>query len=216
MKAMHILLEKGIILENGAASASTSLLTGQKPTAPIPSPTPSTLPLAGEQERGIRTSIPTLVDRLHSPDDAKRAWAVYLLGHKGETETLSEQTVVLLIQTTLHDRNNGVRARAAEALGRITVDGSRPPQLLPALIAALHDRDRGVRAQAAKALGERGRDAAHYPDTTPELFLALRDDSDAVRFRAAEALQRMMAQGVRLFRRWWGKVEWRAVEQLAD
>jgi HEAT repeat protein len=77
-------------------------------------------------------------------------------------------------------------------------------------------KDRGVRAQAAKALGERGREAAHHPDAISELLLALRDNSDAVRFQAAEALKRIMAQGVRLFRRWWGKVEWRAVEQLTD
>jgi HEAT repeat protein len=101
-------------------------------------------------------------------------------------------------------------------LGRIIVDVSHSPQLLPALIAALQDKDRGVRAQAAKALGKRGRDVARHPDAISELLLALHDDSDSVRFQAAEALKHIMAQGVRLFRRWWGKVEWRAVEQLAD
>jgi HEAT repeat protein len=216
LRAAQVLEERGVTLDNPSASDSTQILTRQKEAPIIPSSTRSAFPLTEGQEIPVRASISTLIDQLNSPDDAKRAWASYLLGQTGETEALSEQAVSLLVQTALHDRSSGIRARAAEALGRIAVDVSHSSHLLPALIAALHDKDRGVRAQAAKALGERGREATHHPDTISELLLALRDDSDSVRFRAAEALKRIMAQGVRLFRRWWGKVEWRTVEQLAD
>ncbi|MGE0679718.1 MAG: NACHT domain-containing NTPase [Candidatus Binatia bacterium] len=216
LRATQVLVERGILLENLSASNSGQTPTTQKEAPSVPSLTRSAFLPTQEQDIQVRASLSTLLNHLNSADDAKRAWASYLLGHTGETEALSEQTVVLLVQAVLHDRSSGVRARAAEALGRITVRDSHPPQLLPALIAALHDKDRGVRTQAAKALGERGRDAASHPDTLAELLLALHDDSDAVRFRAAEALKRLMAQGVRLFQRWWGKIEWRAVEQLAD
>jgi HEAT repeat protein len=216
LRAAQVVVERGIALENPSRGDSRQISTEQKEAPIVSSPTRSTLSRAEGQEIHVRSSISTLIGHLNSPDDAQRAWASYLLGHTGETAARSAQAVSLLVQTALHDRNSGVRARAAEALGRIIVDVSHSPQLLPALIAALHDKDRGVRAQAAKALGKRGRDVARHPDAISELLLALHDDSDSVRFQAAEALKHIMAQGVRLFRRWWGKVEWRAVEQLAD
>lgn len=216
VRATQVLEERGITLEDPAVSNSLRSLSEQKVPLTAPTPTQAVFPLTDGQESRLQVSIPALIDHLNSADDAKRAWASYLLGYRGGIEALPEQAVTLLVQTTLYDRSSGVRARAVEALGKITADISHTPQLLPALVAALHDKDRGVRAQAAKALGERGRDATHHPDAISELLLALRDDSEAVRFRAAEALKCLMAQGVRLFRRWWRKVEWRSVEQLAD
>jgi len=43
----------------------------------------------------------------------------------------------------------------------------------------------------------------------------MHDEDGDVRSRAAEALGQMMAQGVRVFRRRWGKVEGKRVEELA-
>ena len=47
------------------------------------------------------------------------------------------------------------------------------------------------------------------------LVQALRDADADVRFRAAEALGQIMAQGVRVFRRRWGKVEGKTIQELA-
>ena len=78
----------------------------------------------------------------------------------------------------------------------------------------LRGKDRGVRVQAARTLGQLGRAVAQHPKGVPALLNALRDEDDSVRTRAAEALERIMAQGVRLFRRWWGKIEVRDMEYL--
>jgi hypothetical protein len=56
---------------------------------------------------------------------------------------------------------------------------------------------------------------ARRTDLLPSLMIALRDEDTYVRYRAAVALAGVMAQGVRIFRRWWGKVEARRIEELA-
>jgi len=85
---------------------------------------------------------------------------------------------------------------------------------LDALVTVLRGKDRGVRVQAARTLGQLGRAVARHPKGIPALLNALRDDDGSVRTRAAEALEKIMSQGVRLFRRWWGKVEVRDMEYL--
>jgi HEAT repeat protein len=79
----------------------------------------------------------------------------------------------------------------------------------------LRDMDAGVRARAAQALGQIGDKAAWQPEVLSALVQALQDADADVRFRAAEALGQMMAQGVRLFRRRWGKIEGKRVDELA-
>jgi HEAT repeat protein len=92
---------------------------------------------------------------------------------------------------------------------------SHHPEMLLALVAALRDKDEGVRSQAARALGQLGKTAASHPAVLPALMEALRNDDSSVRAEAAEAVAQIMAQGIRVFRRWWGKVEGKTVEELA-
>jgi len=88
--------------------------------------------------------------------------------------------------------------------------------VLLVLVAALHDGDSGVRSQSAKALGQLAQAVVHRLDVLSALIDALRDEESDVRCEAAETLGQMMAQGVRVFRRWWRKVEGKTVEELAS
>jgi len=114
----------------------------------------------------------------------------------------------------LYDPDNGVRTQALETLSQLRTCVAESPQILDALVTVLRGKDRGVRVQAARTLGQLGRAVARHPKGIPALLNALRDDDGSVRTRAAEALEKIMSQGVRLFRRWWGKVEVRDMEYL--
>jgi len=78
----------------------------------------------------------------------------------------------------LKDEDDGVRGRAAWALGKI--EDSRAVE---ALIAALKDEDDGVRESAAWALGDIGDSRA-----VKALIAALKDEDDGVRRSAAWVL----------------------------
>jgi len=109
-----------------------------------------------------------------------------------------------------------VRAQAIGALGQLGLTILQRPETLPALVAALHDRDGGVRARAAQALGQLGAATLRHPEALSALVAALYDEDNHVRYRAAGAIAQLMAQGVRFFRRWWGKIEGKRVEDLAQ
>jgi HEAT repeat protein len=79
----------------------------------------------------------------------------------------------------LKDPHNGVRERAAEALGQLG-DAVEP------LIATLQDSDEHVRQNAVKALGQLGDARAVEP-----LVGALKDSCNGVRQAAADALKRL-------------------------
>jgi HEAT repeat protein len=119
-----------------------------------------------------------------------------------------------LVQLALYDPDSGVRAQATEALGQLRTSVAHTPQILDALIAVLRGKDTGVRVQAARTLGHIGRAVALHPKGISALLDALRDEDSSVRARAAEALEKIMAHGIRLFRRWWGKIEARLMEHL--
>jgi HEAT repeat protein len=164
-------------------------------------------------------NLSTLIAALQDHDGQSRAQAAHQLGNIWGIEVTGPQhaeVLSALVQAALYDKDVGVRAQATKALGQIGVAVTRHPEVLPALIAALGDRDKGVRSHAAKALGQMGKAAASYPEVLPALMAALRDQEGNVRYRAAEALGQVMAQGVRIFRRWWGKIEGKNVEELAD
>src|SRR5262249_14289716 len=76
------------------------------------------------------------------------------------------------------DPDSGVRARAAEALGRSKL---KAEAVVPALAKALQDRNDYVRPAAAKALGNWGSDAK---PAIPMLLEALGDASARVRQQA--------------------------------
>jgi HEAT repeat protein len=91
--------------------------------------------------------------------------------------------VPALIEILARDTDQGNRALAAEALGRIGVN-ARPA--VKALVAALSVRHHGVRIHAARALGQFEDEAAA---AVPRLLDLLNDpQSPQVREAAAEAL----------------------------
>ena len=158
--------------------------------------------------------VPTLSQALYDKDSGVRAEAARALGQIGDSAAQSSEVLSNLVQLALYDSDSGVRAQAIEALGQLRASVARTPQILDALIAVLRGKDTGVRVQAARTLGHIGRAVARHPKGIPALLNALRDEDSSVRARAAEALEKIMAQGVRLFRRWWGKIEAREMEDL--
>jgi len=101
-----------------------------------------------------------------------------------------------------------------DALGHMDAANSQQAEPLLALVAALHDTDGGVRAQAAKALGQLAQGTTYGHEVLSALLDALQDTDSDVRFEAAEALGRLMARGLRVFQRWWGKTVSKTVEEL--
>jgi hypothetical protein len=148
-------------------------------------------------ESGVRTKT---LETLKDADDATIHYA---------------EVLPVLRETALQDEDGGVRMRAVEALGQIGARTSQCDENLFALIAAFRDRDAGVRAHAARALGQIGAPAAAYPELLPALLAAMQDSDNVVSTEAAHALGRLMSQGVRIFRRWWGKSEEKRVADLA-
>ncbi|MGE0825536.1 MAG: HEAT repeat domain-containing protein [Candidatus Binatia bacterium] len=163
-----------------------------------------------EEEAGV----PMLSRALYDEDSGVRAEAARALGQIGDRAAQSSEILPNLVQLALYDPDSGVRAQAVETLGQLRKSIADSPQILDALITVLRGKDTGVRVQAARTLGQIGRAVARHPKGIPALMNALHDENSAVRTRAAEALGKIMAQGVRFFRRWWGKIEARDMESL--
>jgi HEAT repeat protein len=160
--------------------------------------------------------LPALVQALYDEDGGVRSETAEALGRMREAITQHPNVLSTLVQVALHDTDGGVRSEVAEALGWMGAAATQHPRVLLALVRiALHDTDGGVRSRAAEALGQIGEAAARHPEVLPALVQAMHDEDGDVRSRAAEALGQMMAQGVRVFRRRWGKVEGKRVEELA-
>jgi HEAT repeat protein len=81
--------------------------------------------------------------------------------------------------------------------------------------AVQRDKDGSIRARAARALRMLVGKEVPSAEACSALLTALSDPDVNVRAEAAAVLSKTMAQGVRLFRRWWRKVEVRSVEELA-
>ena len=92
-----------------------------------------------------------------------------------------------LLAEALQDDNDRVRAKAAEALGKM---GEAAVEAVPGLVKAMRDQDNWVGALAAEALGEIGNGAAH---AIPALVRSLHHVNPTVRANAAEALGKMGA-----------------------
>jgi HEAT repeat protein len=160
-------------------------------------------------------TIAQWVSSLSSDDRGRRAQAAHALSRQGANVLQHPEALTTLIQVALHDPDGGVRSQATAAFGRLGPEVAQHPHVLPALTAILRDRDRGVRAQAATTLGQLGATITAYPYALPDLLSALRDEDAYVRFRAAEAMGRVMAHGVRIFRRWWKRLESKTTAELA-
>ncbi len=100
------------------------------------------------------------------------------------------RTSVPVLTEALRDPDSGVRAAAAESLGRLSEYAA---EALPALVETFKDKkaDRFVRSYAAFAIGRIGGDAAR--GAVPELAAALveKDSPEEVRRSAATALGAM-------------------------
>jgi HEAT repeat protein len=123
------------------------------------------------QDAGDVTGLVATLD--HRDPDLRYAAAEALAGMK------ATDAIPPLVRA-LGDPHQGVRWKAAEALGRMGVDA------LPAVAAALESPDADVRWRAAVVLGDIGGAGA-----TKALILALRDDDRYVRSRAEQALGRL-------------------------
>jgi HEAT repeat protein len=161
-------------------------------------------------------AFPILLHAMHADDGGVRSRAIKLLKTFGLAVLQRGETLSALKAVALHDRNSNIRAEAAETLGLVGEIATQDPGVLITLVHGVkYDKDGKVRACAAGALGQLGRVAAQRSEPLTALVAALHDEDDEVRYRAAEALGRIMSQGIRLFRRWWRKVEGKRVEELA-
>lgn len=124
-----------------------------------------------------KAAIPALERELKGLSGSVRGAAAKALG-----EIAREDSLPTLIDLALHDRDDGVRGVASEALGML---GSVAIPAVPKLSTALRDSDDDVRESAAMALAAIGPDAA---DAEPTLVAALRDKNEDVRVQVATAL----------------------------
>lgn len=173
-------------------------------------------------EAAAPAPLPTLSDliaALFSEDPTIRAQTALRLGQHKERAPQHHETIPALIQIALHDKDSGVRTQAIDALANIGAakeSGQRRQTILALMQALQRDRDGGIRARAARALGSFVKTGTLGDEELAALFTALRDDDTNVRAEAAAALGEAIAQGVRLFRRWWNNIEGKHVEELAD
>jgi HEAT repeat protein len=118
--------------------------------------------------------------------------------------------------TILDDEKDRMRYSAIEALGKIG-DCAATESVLAALVdVALHDAEYWMRSNAIGALGKMGARAATEPVLAVLLDVALHNAYGEMRYRAAEALGKTMAQGVRVFKKRWGKWEKKRVVELGQ
>ena len=159
-------------------------------------------------------STADVVATLHDPDPGKRAKAISQLKQLRAADAQRLEALPALNEIVLHDSDGGIRARAADVLGQIGDLIQEHQNVAAILITALHDRDPGVRAHAAAACGQLNLPATYRQAVLAALHEALDDTDSEARSAAADALERQMARGMRLFKRWWGKKEVRTVEEL--
>jgi len=155
-----------------------------------------------------------VVTALRDPDPEKRAKAIIRLKQPRTASAERLEALPALIELVLHDTDGGVRARAADVLGQIGELIQQHSNVAAVLVTALHDRDAGVRAHAAEACGQLDLPMAHCQEVLAALYEALDETDSEVRSAAAEALDRQMARGLRLFRRWWGRKAVCTIEEL--
>jgi vesicle coat complex subunit len=115
-------------------------------------------------------------EALQDQDPKVRKHAITALGGLKVKEAVPQLTAALT------DRDDEVRAKAAEALWSL---GPESKEAVPALVPLLKDRSASVRLNAAGALGEIGPDAR---DALPALKDALKDSDAYVRAQAATSL----------------------------
>jgi HEAT repeat protein len=167
--------------------------TGESPPVSLSKAVPLVEKLTGSDVRLRREAtdtlvsmgaraVPTLVDALNNPEQARRWRVVSVLGDIG----VDAAAAVPALTTALKDSDEQVRLYATLALGDV---GPAAKSAIPALIDALKDSDLYVRIYAPTALRKIGADAAKL--AIPALVEALGDTNARVRLNAVYALGTM-------------------------
>lgn len=131
------------------------------------------------EESDATEAVPILIALLASPDNLIRGCAVYMLG---KIAPVSDAEIGATIVPLLKNRDDLIRAEAAEALGLLEV-GAAYPNLIVTLQS---DLDELVRVCAAESLGYI---FYHAPNQICDaLVAALRDPDGLVRGHAADSL----------------------------
>ena len=129
---------------------------------------------------GAEEAVPAMIEAMQESDWPDRDGAVEALG---QIRRQLDRTVPALIEVLAGDGDERVRAKAAQALGRIRADGA---ETVAALAAALEDPDVNVRAEAAEALEKIGPGARA---AVPALEKAARTEDFILKQAAQEALK---------------------------
>jgi HEAT repeat protein len=168
-----------------------------------------------EQSAARPEILTALVTALRDQNPFVRERAASALGQMGQAAACTE-VLTALVDIALRDRESLARRNAASALGQMG-QAAASPEVLTALFIALRNPDSWVhRNTAEQALGQIGQAAAN-----PEVLTALVNDmyipySSPDRGSVADALGRMMAQGVRVFKRGKGNWEVKSVVELGQ
>jgi len=160
-----------------------------------------------------------LMTLLFSEDPTARARAAHALGQQKGRSVEQRELIPALVQIALHDKDRGVRGQALDALAQIGAEAGNDArdQAFLALIHALQrDKEGSIRAHAARALRVLVGKEVPGAEACSALLAALADPDVNVRAEAAAVLGETMAQGARLFRRWWRKIEVKSVEELSE
>ncbi|HXG21627.1 MAG TPA: HEAT repeat domain-containing protein [Methylomirabilota bacterium] len=160
-------------------------------------------------------SAAALLAALRDPDPGMRVQTAARIKQR-EIAGQHPDLLSALIELALHDADSGVRAQAVDTLGCFKALSEEHTKIVLILATALRDRTASVRAQAAQALGQIPLPPQDRQEALLALLEALEDRDSEVCSAAAEALGRIMGHGLRIFRRWWGKREWKTVEELAE
>jgi HEAT repeat protein len=137
---------------------------------------------------GDPAGIPGLLDGLRDVSQLVRGNAASALGSIGVQHPEFGGDLLAPLVAALGDRDSGVRALAALALGRVAAALESPTlreEAIPALLNAFRDSSLNVRTNAAWALGRIG------PDAVPAMIHALRDEEMQVRSAAASVLKQI-------------------------
>lgn len=130
-------------------------------------------------------AIPELRKTIAADDPMLRFASAWGLVHAAPDSREHMSLALPILSKALSDERPLVRAKAADALGRL---GLRAKSTIPALIRASEDERADVRTAALAALGEVG---SRDPSARAALQKALHDRDDAVRAAAEDALSRI-------------------------
>ena len=161
--------------------AAMVILPGSKPVAPNPGDEPG-----APAEKTVQDKVARLRGELKKGLPAQRERAAGQLGDIGAAAAAAGPDLVMILKD---DRNEQMRAAAAQALGRI---GPAYKGSINALIAALRDEFFKVKANACEALAAFGPDAK---DAIPKLKELQKSKEDEVPLQASLALSKIDVRG---------------------